>query len=124
MGKRVTRSTWSPRGVSLNLCLPLLSKTFANPVAYHFVVFSEHIAACGLAELPPTSLRAQYAERNYASRAHNWMSVLRPPQTSREMDIWRDIRDRIADSVLHVNSNADSGLVSVEADLLLIFERC
>jgi hypothetical protein len=37
MGTRVTRSTWSPRGVSLNLCLPLLSKTFANPVAYHFV---------------------------------------------------------------------------------------
>jgi hypothetical protein len=40
------------------------------------------------------------------------------------MDIWRDIRDRIADSVLQVNSNADSGLVSVDAEQLLIFEQC
>lgn len=87
-------------------------------------MFSEHIAACGLAELPPTSLRAQYAEKNYASRAHIWKSILRSPQTPRETDFWRDIRDRVADAIIQVNSNVDNRLVRVSANQLMIMKRC
>ena len=85
-------------------------------------MFSESIAACGLADLPPSSLRAQYNERNYASRVHIWTTILRPSHTPQETEVRREIRDRIADTILQVDGNANREQLSVSAEHLLIVE--
>jgi hypothetical protein len=66
-------------------------------------LFAAHITACGLQELHATSLRAQYAEIDYATRAHIWASIKQPARTEQEKASRNKIRDLISDAVLEVS---------------------
>ena len=68
-------------------------------------IFAAHITACGIQELSPTSLAAQYAERDYATRVHIWVSIKQPAKTEQDKALRNKLRDLISTAVLELNNN-------------------
>ena len=69
-------------------------------------IFAAHITACGIQELSPTSLAAQYAERDYATRVHIWVSIKQPAKTEQDKALRNKLRDLISTAVLELNNNS------------------
>ena len=71
-------------------------------------LFVAQITACGLQELPATSLRSQYAEIDYISRAHVWSAIKEPARTEEEKATRNRIRDLISNAVLDVSHSSSN----------------
>jgi hypothetical protein len=68
-------------------------------------IFYDNIRSCGLSELRPGCLRAQYKEREYGSKSHLWAVTLDGPKSACEMAMKSEVRDLIADAVRTVDSS-------------------
>ena len=84
-------------------------------------LFAAQITACGLQELPATSLRSQYAEIDYVSRAHIWSPIKKPAKTEEEKALRNSIRDEISNAVLEVShSSSNNHSVSLHIHALTV----
>ena len=72
------------------------------------LIFQEHIRSCGLNASPIKALGVQYSERTYATRTHIWWEILHPPSTAQEAALRREVRQRIADAILEVDSGSQN----------------